>query len=86
MATYGIVFFATPHLGGNYAALGKILSDIANITLRNPRSTLVKDLQKSSLFLGRLNEDFRHQLEDYYFINFFETRLYGGVDVVSVGG
>lgn len=86
IATYGIAFFATPHLGGNYAALGKILSDIANATSRNPRSTLMRDLQKSSPFLGKLNEDFRHQLEDYYFVNFFETRFYGGLDVVSVGG
>ncbi|KAF2178079.1 hypothetical protein K469DRAFT_676405 [Zopfia rhizophila CBS 207.26] len=81
-ATYGISFFATPHLGGNYAALGKILSDIVNATLRNPPNTLVRDLQKSSPFLGRLNEDFRHQLEDYHFVNFFETRYSGGLDII----
>ncbi|KAJ4300830.1 hypothetical protein N0V90_002918 [Kalmusia sp. IMI 367209] len=81
-ATYGIAFFATPHLGGNYAALGKILSDIVNVVLGNSMNELVKDLQRSSLFLGRLNEDFRHQLEDHYFVNFFETKSYKGIGAI----
>lgn len=30
-------------------------------------------LKKDSLFSDTLVEDFRHQLEDYYILSFFET-------------
>lgn len=83
LATHGIVFFATPHQGGNFAGLGKILAEIINRSVRNPPNKLLKALQQESDFLVKLDSDFRHQLEEYSFVSFFETRYYGGLDVVS---
>ncbi|KAF2651873.1 hypothetical protein K491DRAFT_75781 [Lophiostoma macrostomum CBS 122681] len=84
-ATHGIAFFATPHMGGNYAAFMKIVSKIVNHVARNSPNTLVEDLQKPSGpygFIAKLNEDFQHQLEDYYFVNFFESNYTAGFDVI----
>lgn len=81
-ATHGIAFFATPHRGGNLASLGKILSDIVNKSTRNPPSKLIEALQEGSEFLDRLDANFRHQLEDYSFVSFFETQYYGPLNVI----
>ena len=83
LATHGIVFFATPHQGGNHASLGKIVAEIINRSIRNAPNKLLKALQPESDFLVKLDSDFRHQLEQYSFVSFFETKYYGGLDVVS---
>ena len=72
-ATYGIAFFGTPHRGGNYAKLGDIAASITRGLLRNPSNTFMEALKKDSLFSDTLVEDFRHQLEDYYVLSFYET-------------
>lgn len=73
-ATYGIAFFGTPHQGGNFAKLGEIAASITRGVLRNPSNTFMEALKKDSLFSDTLVGDFRHQLEDYYVLSFFETR------------
>lgn len=73
-ATYGIAFFGTPHQGGNFVKLGEIAASITRGVLRNPSNTLMEALKKDSLFSDTLVGDFRHQLEDYYVLSFYETR------------
>ena len=83
-STYGIAFFGTPHLGGNHAALGAVLLQIVNFATRKTGNKLVRDLEKSSQFLDKLNEDFKHQREDFSFVNFQETKSYGKMGLVSM--
>jgi hypothetical protein len=75
-ATYGIAFFGTPHQGGNFAKLGDIASTIARTVLQNPKNTFMEALKSDSLFANDLIEDFRHQLDDYYILSFYETVPY----------
>jgi len=73
-STYGIVFFGTPHQGGNHAKLGDIAATVVKTVLRNPNNTFMESLRKDSLYSEELIQNFRHQLEDYYVLSFFETR------------
>ena len=72
-ATYGIAFSGTPHQRGNFAKLGDIASSITRGVLRKPSNTFINALKRDSLFSNTLVRDFRHQLEDYYVLSFFET-------------
>ncbi|KAA6413113.1 MAG: hypothetical protein FRX48_02857 [Lasallia pustulata] len=81
-ATYGIAFFGTPHQGGDFAKLGDIAASIIRGVLRNPSSTFMEALKKDSLFSDTLVGDFRHQLEDYYVLSFFETLPMGRLGLI----
>jgi hypothetical protein len=81
-ATYGIAFFGTPHQGGNFAELGDIVASIVRVALRNVKNTFMEALKKDSPLLGTLTDDFRHQLEDYYVLSFYETLQMGKLGVV----
>ncbi|SLM39563.1 WD40/YVTN repeat-like-containing domain, partial [Lasallia pustulata] len=81
-ATYGIAFFGTPHQGGNFTKLGDIAASIIRGVLRNPSSTFMEALKKDSLFSDALVEDFRHQLEDYHVLSFFETLPIGRLGLI----
>lgn len=82
IATYGIAFFATPHQGGNHVRLGEVVSTIARAVLRNPKNTFLEALKRNSAFADSLTQHFRHQLEDYYILSFFETRPLGKLGIV----
>ena len=81
-ATHGIIFFGTPHRGGNSARLGDIASTIARGVLRNPQNNLMEALKTDSIFADSLVQSFRHQLEDYRIISFYETRPFKGLGLV----
>jgi hypothetical protein len=83
-ATYGIAFFGTPHQGGNFATLGDIAASVVRSVLQNPKNTFMEALKKDSLFSDTLADDFRHQLEDYYVLSFYETLLMRKLGLVSV--
>ena len=83
-ATYGIAFFGTPHQGANDAQLGSIAASILRSVLRSPPNTFIEALKKDSLFQIVLAEDFRHQLEDYYVLSFFETHPTGKLGLVGL--
>lgn len=70
---YGIAFFGTPHRGGNGASLGKVVASIIRRTLWNPANDFMSFLRKDSRLANDLTEEFRHDLEDYYYLSFFET-------------
>jgi hypothetical protein len=67
----------TPHQGGSFAKLGDIAASIARRPLWNPKNTFIEALKKDSLFSDTLVDDFRHQLEDYYVLSFFEALQMG---------
>ena len=81
-ATYGIAFFGIPHQGGNFAKLGDVAASIVRGVLRNPTNTFMDALKRDSLFSDSLIDDFRHQLEDYYVLSFYETLPVGKLGIV----
>ena len=83
-ATYGIAFFSTPHQGGNFTKLGDIAAPIVRGVLRNRSNSFMEALTKDSLFSNYLADDFRHSLEDYYVLSFFETLPMGKLGLVRI--
>ncbi|KAK3933802.1 hypothetical protein QBC46DRAFT_401200 [Diplogelasinospora grovesii] len=81
-ATYGIVFFGTPHQGGNLIKLGSVASKIVRAVLRQPSNSFLAALERDSLFADDLTRDFRHQLEDYHILSFYESLPYGKLGVI----
>lgn len=81
-ATFGLVFFATPHRGGNHAKLGDLATKIARSVLFEPRNTFMDNLKHNSLFSEHLQDEFRHQYEDYQILSFYETRPMGPMGLV----
>jgi hypothetical protein len=82
-ATYDIVFFVTPRQGRNFVKLGDIASAIARGVLRNPENSFMTALRADTLFADDLVKDFRHQLEDYYVLSFYETLPFKKLGLVS---
>lgn len=78
-----LVFFATPHQGGNYASVGDAAAAIARAVLRNPRNDLVEALKSSSNEVVRRSEQFRHLTEKFLVVSFFEGQPYKRLGVVS---
>lgn len=73
-ATYGMVFFATPHRGGEFVSLGKIAATIVRAVYHNPKNSFLESLEKDGLFASSMIDDFRSFLEDYQVISYYETR------------
>ncbi len=73
-ATKGLVFFGTPHRGGNGVALGKVVANIVTAVTGNDRNDILKSLSTNSLLTTNANDDFSHQWEDYKVVTFYETR------------
>ena len=82
-STFGLVFFGTPHRGGNGAYLGGIASDIARAVLGNPNSKFMEALKKDSLFTDILVQSFRHISSDFLILSFYETRPFKKFGIVS---
>ncbi|KAH7175225.1 hypothetical protein EDB81DRAFT_769464 [Dactylonectria macrodidyma] len=72
----GIVFFGTPHEGGNKdeakISLGFTAARIAKKLGFDSNDSIVKVLTPGSLFGDFLRESFRHQLENYFIVSFWE--------------
>lgn len=72
-STFGLVFFATLHKGGNHAELGDVAASIARFILQQPNNTLMESLKKHSLFADDIVRGFRNRLDDYQIVSFYET-------------
>jgi hypothetical protein len=69
-----MIFFATPHKGGNLVSMGKFLAFvIRKTTPGNVKNSLLNSLERNGFFTEELSQDFRQQLEDYHFRSFYET-------------
>jgi hypothetical protein len=86
--TRGLIFFGTPHRGGNGATIGSVIRNIAVFFSGNERNQLVDVVQRDSDALDRLTGDFQNQYEDYEFLSVVETqgavRIPGGPSTVVV--
>ena len=57
-ATFGIVFFGTPHHGGNKAGLGEIAASIVRTLSRKPSNSFMTALNGNSFFAEEHHNDF----------------------------
>ena len=73
-ASSGLVFFGTPHAGGKDAlvSIGKLSARVATSILQNPSKDVMEALTKGSLFSDVLQESWRHQLNLYKIVSFYE--------------
>ncbi|KAL4929570.1 uncharacterized protein BDV17DRAFT_298019 [Aspergillus undulatus] len=72
-ATYGIAFFGTPHRGSQLAKIGETLAKAVRAFLRTPNNTFINALKENDLYANELSANFEQLLEDYKYINFYET-------------
>ncbi|KAH9206067.1 hypothetical protein DL95DRAFT_397161 [Leptodontidium sp. 2 PMI_412] len=74
-ATFGLVFFGTPHAGPANdfkVKFGKACVKIAQSMPWKVPNDIMEALKKRSLFSEVLSEHWRHQLEQYQIISFYE--------------
>ncbi|PNP48570.1 hypothetical protein THARTR1_10309 [Trichoderma harzianum] len=76
-ATRLLVFFATPHLGGNYSGIGDIAAKIVRTGLGTPSNDLLDGLKAGSRDVIRRFEQARHLPANCLVISFYETENYG---------
>jgi len=79
-ATTGIVFFATPHNGGERkrVRLGSAVTRIATTFGLQKGDDVLETLKSGSVFSGIMREQWRHQVGRYKIVSFW-----GGLDTVS---
>jgi hypothetical protein len=74
--SFGLMFFSTPQSGPNNEsskiAFGKACVSIAHLFIGKPTNDIMEALDPSSLFSDTLKESFRHQLENYRIVSFYE--------------
>ena len=83
----GIAFFGTPHEGGDerLVALGAAAARIASALHVQPSNDLIETLKKGSLFSDILAEQWRHHLESYQLVSFWEGIGDVGLNTDSLG-
>lgn len=82
-ATYGMVFFGTPHGGGNNAGLGDVIASIARLVLRKPANDYLNVLRHDSFLAEELRKNFKQFQDKYHVVSFFETLPTGKAGMVS---
>jgi hypothetical protein len=71
---HGLAFFGTPHAGGNdtLVSFGRSCANIVNAVTRSAPNDLMEAVSSGSLYTDILQETWRHQLNDYRIISFYE--------------
>jgi hypothetical protein len=72
-ATYGIVFFGTPHGGGNNAKAGSLAADIARFLASRGANSFMEALKKNSFYGEQNRDDFLQLAKDFVFLTFYEA-------------
>jgi hypothetical protein len=73
-STVGLMFFGTPHCGGNWATTAGFIASIASICTGEPRNNLLSTLKRRSLYNEATTDDFNKQLSKYDVVSFYEER------------
>ena len=81
-----LVFFATPHRGGNHASVGEIAANIAKLFSGTaPSNDLLRALRKNSNEATTRFEQSRNIFANCSAITFFETKSYHRAGLVRPG-
>lgn len=73
-STYGLVFFATPHRGGEGVGVAQAAANVCSAFTGQPRNKLLESLKNKSLITELSSDQFRHQLNDYEVLTLVERR------------
>ncbi|RDL31471.1 uncharacterized protein BP5553_09680 [Venustampulla echinocandica] len=74
-ATFAVVFFGTPHAGPSDDLKVKFAKSCVSVAQSMPwrvSNDIMEGLKRGSLFSDVLHENWRHQLEQYRFLSFYE--------------
>ena len=74
VSTRGLVFFATPHAGGNLAGLADVAANFTSAMTSSAKNSLLKTLKQNSLLNEISKDQFRPQLGDYEVLTFIESK------------
>ncbi|KAK0747323.1 WD40-repeat-containing domain protein [Apiosordaria backusii] len=77
-----LVFFATPHQGGNYASVGDVVARIVKAGQSRPGNDLLDALKKHSDDATRRFEQSRHLFDSSLAVSFFEGMQYGAMGII----
>jgi hypothetical protein len=71
-----LIFFGVPHAGGHHAAvfLGTLAAKIAEAVHPGANKDIMETLKDGSMYTDILKEMFRHQLEQYNIVSFYERQ------------
>lgn len=78
-----LVFFATPHQGGNGASLGDVVAKIVTAALGKPTNDLLDALKENSIEATKRFEQARHVFEKCLVVSFYEGKPYGRIGIVQ---
>jgi hypothetical protein len=74
-ATFGLVFFACPHQGANGVSLAALMGTIVKaFSTGTVNNQILTDLSRNSMVTEEMADRFRHQLERYRVVSFFEQK------------
>jgi protein SERAC1 len=82
-STYGLVFFATPHGGGQHVKFAAVVSSIARAVFNKPSNDILTALKKNDFYSKQNRADFLPRTKDFDFISFYETKPTRGTMVRS---
>ena len=74
VSTKGLVFFATPHAGGNLAGLADVAANFTSAMTGSAKNSLLKTLKQNSLLNEISKDHFRDQSGDYVVLTFIESK------------
>ncbi len=73
-STHGLVFFGTPHRGGEKAGVAEAAANICSAFTGQPKNNLLESLKNRSLITELSSDQFSHQLNDYEVLSLIERR------------
>lgn len=82
-ATFGIVFFGTPHRGSPLARIGDVFAKVTRAVLNTSSNTFMNALKKDDIYATELSSNFQQIQEQYQYLNFYETLPLKGFNLVS---
>lgn len=74
-STHGLVFFGTPHSGGNRASVADSAAKLCSALTGHGKNSLLETLEEDSLLNEISKDHFRPQIGDYDVLTFMETRM-----------
>lgn len=78
-STYGILFFGTPHQGGNGVEFGQLIQNIASVAIQTNKG-LLDHLEKDSAFLEQLQDEYKfiaHNFDTKFCYETVPMRIFG---------
>jgi hypothetical protein len=81
-STYGIIFFGTPHRGGNGVGVGQVVEKIVKTFTGGGTNNLLQSLKKGGQLSLYDQDSFRPYIEDFKYISIVEGRPMGRIGII----